>query len=259
MIFISSLNREKRFTLIELLVVIAIIAVLAGMLFPALGGAKAKARQTQCTGNLRQMSLCVFNYTNDMEHYPPMYFVDAEWNRLKGITFMGTTYGTSLFEPHWGDILMKMGYFSSDCGGKYGNRTLAYKGILRCPESVQEDSGKRFPSEKPNTTASYFASYPAYVYNACRDNVMKTEEKFFGPGRGFNSGMKTVRLRYPSSTMLFADGSYVTIELNLYNDMGNRVSKRHENKANVVHCDGSVQPYGAIFTTFYLLYGGVNQ
>jgi len=72
--------KNRNFTLIELLVVIAIIAILAGMLLPALQKARDKARSTDCTGKLKQLGMSMTSYISELND---VYFSGNDDNASK--------------------------------------------------------------------------------------------------------------------------------------------------------------------------------
>ena len=82
---VSSMISHKSFTLIELLVVIAIIAILAGMLLPALNYARGSANGSSCINNLKQMGLAHNLYMSENDGYIPSI-------RCKGFNWRTTLY-----------------------------------------------------------------------------------------------------------------------------------------------------------------------
>ena len=94
---------KKNFTLIELLVIVAIIAILAGMLLPALNSAGNKAREIKCTGNLKQIGLAFGMYFNDdNEYFMPNSFPNYEcWaDRLCEVMYGKKTCAGEMEKQH---------------------------------------------------------------------------------------------------------------------------------------------------------------
>ena len=168
----------KNFTLIELLIVIAIIAILAGMLLPALNAAREKARGIFCAGSLKQFGLSFHNYTDSNNGYYP-------W-------LPNSNQGLQIW--YWRHLMMRSGDLPFKTY-KAPNGVTTRREISLCPKrSINPGSGNNMPGTSFNLDFNN-----SYLINA----VTGYANGYYGfgllesyPG---SNGCKTTAVRQPSA------------------------------------------------------------
>jgi prepilin-type N-terminal cleavage/methylation domain-containing protein/prepilin-type processing-associated H-X9-DG protein len=166
--------RRRGFTLIELLVVIAIIAILAAILFPVFAKARAKARQTACLSNVRQLGTAVLSYNQDYDDcFPPVY---------------NDRYGYPQNRWMWADMIMP---YSKN------------RQIFACPSSTAEDWGQNAvaPASGPNGNMQW----TRYCWDMVNGDWFFPEDT--DPNGRYGCPVSDARLTYPSQHGLLFESS----------------------------------------------------
>ncbi|MBQ9338199.1 MAG: prepilin-type N-terminal cleavage/methylation domain-containing protein [Lentisphaeria bacterium] len=208
-------GKQRGFTLIELLVVIAIIAILAGMLLPALQAAKQKGVASSCTARMKQNALLQSAYANDYKEYYP-YYPTYTWMALRSY-----------------DIFAKYGITKHVTGfSAAGTKTGPIKApLLFCPKFWK------------NPWASTSTGITYYIWPQIKN------KDFWGENTPW---FNTRDVRQPAIKHLLVEEGYTTSSppssARYYWSKYNVFP--HANKANVAHMDGHVEAFREIIPYF---------
>ena len=218
------IKRRKNFTLIELLVVIAIIAILAGMLLPALNKARETAQGISCISKMKHASMIFQLYAGDAKGYMP------------GQGYLGSNYGTSFV---W--YFMDLGYLKLPRDSFKANHFIC--DLTRRKMETQGTIDKRADG------STYYTGDTNFSIVTAKDKPMTVPQYYDRYNCGWQASIVP---KLPSGTTIFfkpASARY-TSALGLllctggYNDT--KFRNEHSRGNNLAFCDGST--YNVHFT-----------